>query len=147
MSEKTKFDSSLSAPKHWIAVAVILACGMVGGALILRSPGTSSPAAASGHADADNHKDGEHHGEEGEKKDAHKDADEHADGEHHDEKNEKAEGGHDDDEGLIPPVKFSLEQALEFIDDDELVEVTPKQIRLRKKFRTEIDRKRATRAA
>jgi hypothetical protein len=38
MSEKTKFDSSLSAPKHWIAVAVILACGMVGGALILRSP-------------------------------------------------------------------------------------------------------------
>mgnify|MGYP003617503274 FL=1 len=101
MSEKTKFDSSLSAPKHWIAVAVILACGMVGGALILRSPGTSSPAAASGHADADNHKDGEHHGEEGEKKDAHKDADEHADGEHHDEKNEKAEGGHDDDEGLI----------------------------------------------
>ena len=55
--------------------------------------------------------------------------------------------GKDDDEGLIPPVKFSLEQALEFIDDDELVEVTPKQIRLRKKFRTEIDRKRATRAA
>ncbi|HRO63886.1 translational GTPase TypA [Thermomonas sp.] len=55
--------------------------------------------------------------------------------------------GKDDDEGLIPPVKLSLEQALEFIDDDELVEVTPKQIRLRKKFRTEIDRKRATRAA
>ena len=55
--------------------------------------------------------------------------------------------GKDDDEGLIPPIKFSLEQALEFIDDDELVEVTPRQIRLRKKFRTEIDRKRATRAA
>ena len=48
---------------------------------------------------------------------------------------------------LIPPVKLSLEQALEFIDDDELVEVTPKQIRLRKKFRTENDRKRASRAA
>jgi GTP-binding protein len=55
--------------------------------------------------------------------------------------------GKDDDEGLIPPIKFSLEQALEFIDDDELVEVTPKQIRLRKKFRTENDRKRASRGA
>ncbi len=55
--------------------------------------------------------------------------------------------GKDDDEGLVPAVKFSLEQALEFIDDDELVEVTPKQIRLRKKLRTEVDRKRASRAA
>ena len=55
--------------------------------------------------------------------------------------------GKDDDEGLIPPVKMSLEQALEFIDDDELVEVTPKAIRLRKKHRTEVDRKRASRAA
>ncbi|KAF1692314.1 translational GTPase TypA [Pseudoxanthomonas koreensis] len=55
--------------------------------------------------------------------------------------------GKDDDEGLIPPVKLSLEQALEFIDDDELVEVTPQQIRLRKKFRSETDRKRASRAA
>jgi len=55
--------------------------------------------------------------------------------------------GKDDDEGLIPPVKLSLEQALEFIDDDELVEVTPKQIRLRKKQRTEVERKRASRAA
>ena len=55
--------------------------------------------------------------------------------------------GKDDDEGLIPAIKFSLEQALEFIDDDELVEVTPKQIRLRKKLRTEVDRKRASRAA
>jgi GTP-binding protein len=54
--------------------------------------------------------------------------------------------GKDDDEGLVPPVRFSLEQALEFIDDDELVEVTPKQIRLRKKLRTEVDRKRASRA-
>jgi GTP-binding protein len=48
---------------------------------------------------------------------------------------------------LIPPIKFSLEQALEFIEDDELVEVTPKQIRLRKKLRTEVDRKRASRQA
>ena len=55
--------------------------------------------------------------------------------------------GKDDDEGLIPPIKLSLEQALEFIDDDELVEVTPQQIRLRKKFRSETDRKRASRAA
>jgi GTP-binding protein len=55
--------------------------------------------------------------------------------------------GKDDDEGLMPPIKFSLEQALEFIDDDELVEVTPVAIRLRKKLRTEVDRKRASRAA
>jgi GTP-binding protein len=44
-------------------------------------------------------------------------------------------------------VKLSLEQALEFIDNDELVEVTPKEIRLRKKFLTETDRKRASRTA
>ncbi len=55
--------------------------------------------------------------------------------------------GKDDDEGLVPPIKLSLEQALEFIDDDELVEVTPRAIRLRKKMRTEVDRKRASRAA
>ncbi len=55
--------------------------------------------------------------------------------------------GKDQDEGLIPPIRLSLEQALEFIDDDELVEVTPKQIRLRKKLRTEVERKRASRAA
>ena len=55
--------------------------------------------------------------------------------------------GTDKDEGLIPAIKFSLEQALEFIDDDELVEVTPKAIRLRKKHRLETDRKRASRAA
>ncbi len=55
--------------------------------------------------------------------------------------------GKDIDEGLVPAIKLSLEQALEFIDDDELVEITPKQIRLRKKQRTENDRKRASRAA
>ena len=46
---------------------------------------------------------------------------------------------------LVPPVILSLEQSLEFIDDDELVEVTPKSIRLRKKNLTEIDRIRAFR--
>ena len=45
---------------------------------------------------------------------------------------------------LVPLIKFSLEQALEFIDDDELVEVTPKSIRLRKKHLTENERKRAS---
>ncbi|MBS54989.1 MAG: translational GTPase TypA [Oceanospirillaceae bacterium] len=44
---------------------------------------------------------------------------------------------------LTPPVKHTLEQALEFIEDDELVEVTPVSIRLRKKFLTENERKRA----
>ena len=54
--------------------------------------------------------------------------------------------GKDDAISLTPPIKMSLEQALEFIDDDELVEVTPKAIRLRKKFLTENDRKRASRS-
>ncbi len=51
------------------------------------------------------------------------------------------------DEALIltPPVQHSLEQALEFIEDDELVEVTPKSIRLRKKLLLEHERKRAAR--
>jgi len=44
---------------------------------------------------------------------------------------------------LSPPVKHTLEQALEFIEDDELVEVTPESIRLRKKLLTENERKRA----
>ncbi|TAN08737.1 MAG: translational GTPase TypA [Rhodanobacteraceae bacterium] len=55
--------------------------------------------------------------------------------------------GHDDAVSLTPPVKMSLEQALEFIDSDELVEVTPKEIRLRKKHLTEMDRRRASRQA
>jgi GTP-binding protein len=53
--------------------------------------------------------------------------------------------GSDENILLTPPVRFSLEQALEFIDDDELVEVTPSSIRLRKKLLTESDRKRASR--
>ena len=55
--------------------------------------------------------------------------------------------GKDDAIQLSPAIKFSLEQALDFIDDDELVEITPKEIRLRKKQLTESDRKRASRAA
>ncbi len=47
---------------------------------------------------------------------------------------------------LVPPIRHSLEQALEFIEDDELVEVTPNHIRLRKKLLTENQRKRASRA-
>ena len=43
------------------------------------------------------------------------------------------------------PIRFSLEQALDFIEDDELVEVTPSHIRLRKKFLTENERKRMSR--
>ena len=54
--------------------------------------------------------------------------------------------GKDDAIKLTPAIKYTLEQALDFIEDDELVEVTPKEIRLRKKFLTESDRKRASRA-
>ena len=53
--------------------------------------------------------------------------------------------GSDENIILTPPIRHSLEQALEFIDDDELVEVTPKTIRMRKKFLTENDRKRESR--
>jgi GTP-binding protein len=55
--------------------------------------------------------------------------------------------GKDENVQLTPPIKMSLEQALEFIEDDELVEVTPKAIRLRKKNLTEADRKKASRHA
>ena len=48
---------------------------------------------------------------------------------------------------LVPPIRMTLEQALEFIDEDELVEVTPNHIRIRKRFLNEHDRKRAARAA
>ncbi|MDP6437873.1 MAG: translational GTPase TypA [Gammaproteobacteria bacterium] len=53
--------------------------------------------------------------------------------------------GTDENLVLSPPVRFSLEQALEFIDDDELVEVTPASIRLRKKVLTEGGRRRDAR--
>lgn len=51
--------------------------------------------------------------------------------------------GSDENIILTPPIHHSLEQALEFIDDDELVEVTPKSIRLRKKYLHELERRRA----
>ncbi len=54
--------------------------------------------------------------------------------------------GKDETIQLVPALKFTLEQALEFIDDDELVEVTPKSIRLRKKMLNENDRKRYERS-
>ncbi|CAL1241017.1 translational GTPase TypA [Candidatus Methylocalor cossyra] len=55
--------------------------------------------------------------------------------------------GSDENILLTPPIKLTLEQALEFIDDDELVEVTPKSIRIRKKLLSESERRRAGRAA
>ncbi|MFK7853777.1 MAG: translational GTPase TypA [Granulosicoccus sp.] len=55
--------------------------------------------------------------------------------------------GTDENIVLTPFINMSLEQALEFIDDDELVEVTPESIRVRKKFLTETDRKRNSRQA
>ncbi|GGC08481.1 GTP-binding protein [Marinobacterium zhoushanense] len=51
--------------------------------------------------------------------------------------------GTDENIVLTPPIKFSLEQALDFIEDDELVEVTPTSIRIRKKLLKENERKRA----
>ncbi|RUO48404.1 translational GTPase TypA [Pseudidiomarina donghaiensis] len=54
--------------------------------------------------------------------------------------------GTDDALLLTPPIRMSLEQALEFIDDDELVEITPKSIRIRKRMLTENERKRASRS-
>ncbi len=53
--------------------------------------------------------------------------------------------GSDENIILTPPIRFTLEQALEFIADDELVEVTPKSIRLRKRHLSETERKRAGR--
>jgi GTP-binding protein len=53
--------------------------------------------------------------------------------------------GKDENVVLTPPIKLTLESAIDFISDDELVEITPKSIRLRKRFLTESDRKRASR--
>jgi hypothetical protein len=55
--------------------------------------------------------------------------------------------GTDEAVRLTPPVKMSLEEAIAYIDDDELVEVTPKIIRLRKRFLDPHERKRQSRAA
>ena len=54
--------------------------------------------------------------------------------------------GTDENIVLTPAIKLTLEQALEFIDDDELVEVTPMSIRIRKKALKEHERKKASRA-
>ncbi len=54
--------------------------------------------------------------------------------------------GKDENQVLSNPIRYSLEQAMEFIDDDELVEVTPGEIRLRKRFLKEHERKRPGRA-
>jgi len=54
--------------------------------------------------------------------------------------------GTDENIQLTPAIRFTLEQALDFIEDDELVEVTPNHIRLRKKFLTENERKRFARS-
>ncbi|MHB8346768.1 MAG: translational GTPase TypA [Acidiferrobacterales bacterium] len=55
--------------------------------------------------------------------------------------------GSDDAIILTPPIQLTLERALEFIEDDELVEVTPSHVRLRKRYLKETDRKRAERSA
>lgn len=54
--------------------------------------------------------------------------------------------GSDEALTLAPPIQLTLERAIEFIDDDELVEVTPKSIRIRKRYLTENDRKRFSRS-
>jgi GTP-binding protein len=54
--------------------------------------------------------------------------------------------GSDENIILVPPIRYTLEQAMEFIQDDELVEVTPSQIRLRKRALKEHDRKRSGRS-
>ena len=55
--------------------------------------------------------------------------------------------GKDDAILLTPPIALTLEYAVEFIADDELVEITPKSIRIRKRYLKEHERKRASRAA
>ncbi|MBB3695057.1 translational GTPase TypA [Sphingomonas sp. BK580] len=60
--------------------------------------------------------------------------------------NFRASGGKDDAIRLTPPKKMTLEQAIAYIDDDEMVEVTPKSIRLRKRYLDPHERKRASRA-
>ena len=53
--------------------------------------------------------------------------------------------GKDENVILTPPIQLTLESAIEFIADDELVEITPKSIRIRKRYLTEHERKRASR--
>jgi len=53
--------------------------------------------------------------------------------------------GKDENVVLTPPIQHTLESAIEFIADDELVEITPKSIRIRKRYLSEHERKRASR--
>jgi GTP-binding protein len=53
--------------------------------------------------------------------------------------------GNDDSIILAPAVKYSLEECLDFINSDELIDITPKNIRIRKKILTKVDRVRAER--
>jgi GTP-binding protein len=55
--------------------------------------------------------------------------------------------GTDEAVRLVPPIELTLEKAVEFITDDELVEITPKSIRLRKRHLKEHDRRKADRQA
>jgi len=55
--------------------------------------------------------------------------------------------GKEDAIKITPPITLTLEYAVEFVDDDELVEITPRSIRLRKRFLKEHERKRAAREA
>src|SRR6185295_5619558 len=55
--------------------------------------------------------------------------------------------GTDEAVRLVPPIQLTLESAIEFIADDELVEITPKSIRIRKRHLKEHERKRASREA
>ncbi len=54
--------------------------------------------------------------------------------------------GADDKARIIPPIVFSLEEALEYIKEDEYVEVTPNHLRIRKIILDEIERKRANKS-
>jgi len=55
--------------------------------------------------------------------------------------------GTDEAVRLVPPIQMSFEYAVEFIEDDELVEITPKSIRLRQSYLKEHERKKASREA
>ena len=55
--------------------------------------------------------------------------------------------GTDEAVRLVPPIQLTLEYAVEFIADDELVEITPQSIRLRKRYLKEHERKKASREA
>ncbi len=60
--------------------------------------------------------------------------------------NVRASGAHDRNADLAPPREFSLEAALEYLEDDELLEITPDSLRMRKRVRTETERKKMERA-